>query len=49
VADAVVAWHATVTALLRLAWKVLQWWTEVIIVTDTRFMITSGIIETRTP
>jgi hypothetical protein len=36
VADAVVAWHPAVTALLRLAWKVLQWWTEVIIVTDKR-------------
>lgn len=40
-------WYAAVAALLRYAWKVLEWWMEVIIVTDKRFMLTSGIIETK--
>jgi hypothetical protein len=40
-------WYVAVAALLRFAWKVLEWWTEVVIVTDKRFMITSGIIETK--
>jgi uncharacterized membrane protein YdbT with pleckstrin-like domain len=40
-------WYVAVGALLRFAWKVLEWWIEVIIVTDKRFMVTSGIIETK--
>jgi membrane protein YdbS with pleckstrin-like domain len=40
-------WYAAVFALLYFAWQVLEWWVEVVIVTDKRFMITSGIIETK--
>lgn len=40
-------WYVAVAALVRYAWKVLEWWVEVVIVTDKRFMITSGIIETK--
>lgn len=40
-------WYGAVGALIRLAWKVLHWWHEVLIVTDKRFMINSGIIETK--
>ena len=40
-------WYAAVFALVRYAWKVLEWWVEVVIVTDKRFMLTSGIIETK--
>ncbi len=40
-------WYIAVGALLRFAWQVLEWWVEVIIVTDKRFMVTSGIIETK--
>jgi uncharacterized membrane protein YdbT with pleckstrin-like domain len=40
-------WYAGVAAVVRLAWKVLEWWMEIVIVTDKRFMITSGIIETK--
>jgi hypothetical protein len=36
-----------VQSLLYFAWTVLEWWVEVIIVTDKRFMITSGIIQTK--
>lgn len=40
-------WYVAVGALLRLAWKTLHWWHEVLIVTDKRFMINSGIIKTK--
>ncbi|PZS18657.1 MAG: hypothetical protein DLM60_11420 [Pseudonocardiales bacterium] len=40
-------WYVAVGALLGFAWKVLEWWVEVIIVTDKRFMVTSGIIQTK--
>jgi uncharacterized membrane protein YdbT with pleckstrin-like domain len=40
-------WYVAVGALLRYAWKVLEWWIEVFIITDKRFMVTSGIIETK--
>ncbi|MGH3693985.1 MAG: hypothetical protein ACRDRX_08370 [Pseudonocardiaceae bacterium] len=37
-------WYAAIAALVRYAWYVLEWWVEVVIVTDKRFMITSGIV-----
>jgi uncharacterized membrane protein YdbT with pleckstrin-like domain len=40
-------WYVAVGVLLRLAWKVLHWWHEVLIVTDKRFMINSGIVQTK--
>jgi len=38
-------WLLAVVAALRFAWKVLKWWNEVIIVTDKRLMVNSGILE----
>jgi uncharacterized membrane protein YdbT with pleckstrin-like domain len=40
-------WYAALGVLIRLAWKVLHWWHEILIVTDKRFMINSGIIATK--
>jgi membrane protein YdbS with pleckstrin-like domain len=40
-------WYVAVGVLIRLAWKVLHWWHEVLIITDKRFMINSGIIATK--
>jgi uncharacterized membrane protein YdbT with pleckstrin-like domain len=40
-------WYVAVGAVLRFAWRVLEWWMEVIIVTDKRFMLTNGIIVTK--
>jgi uncharacterized membrane protein YdbT with pleckstrin-like domain len=40
-------WYLAVAAVMRFAWKVLEWWVEVIIVTDKRLMITSGVLETK--
>ena len=42
-----VLWYLAVAAVLRLVWRALEWWTELIIVTDKRFMITSGLIMTK--
>jgi Bacterial PH domain len=40
-------WYIAVGALVRLAWKVLEWWHELLVVTDKRFMVISGIIQTK--
>jgi uncharacterized membrane protein YdbT with pleckstrin-like domain len=40
-------WYVAVAALLRFAWRVLEWWNYEIIVTDKRFMITKGVIRTQ--
>ncbi|MGH3855486.1 MAG: PH domain-containing protein [Pseudonocardiaceae bacterium] len=42
-----VLWCVAVGVLLRLAWKVLRWWHEVLIVTDKRLMINSDIVQTK--
>lgn len=42
-----ILWYLAVAAVLRLAWKVLEWWIELIVITDKRFLITSGIIVTK--
>jgi uncharacterized membrane protein YdbT with pleckstrin-like domain len=42
-----VLWYVAVAALMRFAWKVLEWWIEEIVVTDKRFMITKGVIQTQ--
>ena len=40
-------WYTAVGALVRLAWKVLEWWHEILVVTDKRFMLTTGVIQTK--
>ncbi len=42
-----ILWYATLAAVGRFAYRVLEWWVERVVVTDKRFMITSGIIETK--
>lgn len=42
-----VLWYLAVFAVLRFAWKVLEWWVELIVITDKRFLITSGIVVTK--
>lgn len=39
-------WYAALFVILRLAIEIWQWWIETIVVTDKRFLITSGIIST---
>jgi hypothetical protein len=40
-------WYTAVVAVLHFAWRVLEWWVEIVVVTDKRFMRTNGIIITR--
>lgn len=42
-----VLWYVAVFALLRLAWNVLEWWHEIVIITSSRFLVNSGIISTK--
>jgi len=42
-----ILWYAALFVLLRLAYFVMEWWVERIVVTDKRFMISSGVFETK--
>jgi uncharacterized membrane protein YdbT with pleckstrin-like domain len=42
-----VLWYAALAAVLRFSYYLLEWWVERVVVTDKRFMITSGILETK--
>lgn len=42
-----VLWYVAVLAVLRFSYEALQWWVERVVVTDKRFMLTSGILETK--
>ena len=42
-----VLWYVAIAALLRFVWNALEWWIELIIVTDKRFMISSGLVVTK--
>ncbi|HEY6425361.1 MAG TPA: PH domain-containing protein [Pseudonocardiaceae bacterium] len=39
-----ILWYVAVFAVLRCGWKVLEWWIELVVVTDKRFMIANGIL-----
>ena len=41
-----ILWYAALFALLRFTFYMVEWWVERIVVTDKRFMITSGIFMT---
>lgn len=42
-----VLWYLAFFMVLRLGWNVLEWWVERIVVTDRRFMVTSGVLVTK--
>ncbi|GGP61031.1 PH domain-containing protein [Saccharothrix coeruleofusca] len=42
-----ILWYASLFVVLRLAYFVMEWWVERIVVTDKRFMISSGVFETK--
>ncbi|HEX2130570.1 MAG TPA: PH domain-containing protein [Actinophytocola sp.] len=42
-----ILWYAALFVVLRLAYVVLMWWVERIVVTDKRMMKTTGIINTK--
>lgn len=41
-----VLWYVALFALLRFTFHLVEWWVERIVVTDKRFMMTSGIFTT---
>ncbi|GAA2800345.1 MULTISPECIES: PH domain-containing protein [Crossiella] len=40
-------WYAALVILLRFAYIVIDWWVERLVITDKRFMITSGVFTTK--
>jgi uncharacterized membrane protein YdbT with pleckstrin-like domain len=42
-----ILWYAALAILLRFAYFVVEWWVERIVVTDKRFMLTSGVFVTK--
>lgn len=42
-----VLWYAALIVVLRFAYVVVDWWVERIVVTDKRFMLTTGVFTTR--
>lgn len=42
-----VLWYGGLVVVLRFAYQVYEWWDEVLVVTDKRFVLTSGVFTTR--
>ena len=42
-----ILWYAALFVVLRFAYKIIEWWVERIVVTDKRFMLTTGVFTTR--
>lgn len=42
-----ILWYAALIVVLRFAYVVVDWWVERIVVTDKRFMLTTGVFVTK--
>jgi uncharacterized membrane protein YdbT with pleckstrin-like domain len=42
-----ILWYAALVVVLRFAYVVVDWWVERIVITDKRFMLTTGVFTTR--
>lgn len=42
-----VLWYAALLVVLIFAFKVIEWWVERLVVTDKRFVLTSGVFTTK--
>jgi uncharacterized membrane protein YdbT with pleckstrin-like domain len=42
-----VLWYAALLVVLVFAFKVIEWWVERLVVTDKRFVLTSGVFTTK--
>ncbi|QWF79175.1 PH domain-containing protein [Amycolatopsis sp. CA-230715] len=42
-----ILWYAALLVVLRFAYKVIEWWVERLVVTDKRFVMTTGVITTK--
>ncbi|WP_018684075.1 PH domain-containing protein [Actinokineospora enzanensis] len=42
-----ILWYVALAVVLRFTYQVIEWWVERIVVTDKRFMMTTGVFTTR--
>jgi hypothetical protein len=42
-----VLWYAALLVVLQFAYKVMEWWVERLVVTDKRFVMTTGVFTTK--
>jgi len=42
-----ILWYAALLVVVLYAFKVIEWWVERLVVTDKRFVLTSGVITTK--
>lgn len=42
-----VLWYLALLVILRFAYKVMEWWVERLVVTDKRFVMTTGVFTTK--
>jgi uncharacterized membrane protein YdbT with pleckstrin-like domain len=42
-----VLWYAALLVILRFAYHVIEWWVERLVVTDKRFVMTTGVFTTK--
>ncbi|KAA9155153.1 PH domain-containing protein [Amycolatopsis acidicola] len=42
-----ILWYAALVVVLIFAFKVMEWWVERLVVTDKRFVLTSGVFTTK--
>ncbi|WP_158885382.1 PH domain-containing protein [Amycolatopsis anabasis] len=42
-----VLWYAALLVVLRYAYQVMEWWVERLVVTDKRFVMTTGVFTTK--
>ncbi|GAA1970032.1 PH domain-containing protein [Amycolatopsis minnesotensis] len=42
-----ILWYAALLVVLRFAYKVVEWWVERLVVTDKRFVMTTGVLTTK--
>jgi uncharacterized membrane protein YdbT with pleckstrin-like domain len=42
-----ILWYAALAVVLLFAFKVMEWWVERLVVTDKRFVLTSGVFTTK--
>lgn len=43
----IVAWYGAMVLIIRLAYHIAHWWDTLLIITDVRFMLCSGLISSR--
>src|SRR3982751_3535533 len=42
-----ILWYVALAVILRFIYKVIEWWVERLVVTDKRFVMTTGVLTTK--